>query len=466
MAGYFLVAVCAALVSTALMPLCRAIALRFGVVAQPDDERRLHTVATPLLGGVAMCCGVLAALGLAAALPQFDGVFASSSELIGIGIAAVVITTVGVIDDVLEISAPAKLAGMVAAGGVLYALGVVMYYVRIPVLGILSLSPDLVPLLTVLWVIGMANAINLIDGLDGLAAGIVGISAAAFFLYADRLFDNGLLPGDDNSGPLIAAITVGVCVGFLPWNFSPARLFMGDAGALLLGLLVAASTMVVGGRADPSSTFRGQTYFFVAPLFIPFVILAVPMIDTLLAIIRRTVAGKNPALADRHHIHHRLVDLGHGPRRAVVILWSMTLIFSGLALVPVYISGRWPLIPLGIAFVATLAFAILHKDSSLWQGRAAATAETVSAEPRIETAVGATQVLASDAGSDAGSVVSVGLVSADPDVIDLAARRAGTAQTGTAQIGTAQIGTAQTGNAQTGTLPTSDTLRSSEVADG
>jgi UDP-GlcNAc:undecaprenyl-phosphate/decaprenyl-phosphate GlcNAc-1-phosphate transferase len=365
--GYLLIAAFAALSTTALVPLCRLLAVRFGVVAKPDEHRRLHAAPTPMLGGVAMCFGVLAALGLAVFLPQFDGIFRSSSEPIGIAIAAVLITLVGVLDDVLEISPPAKLAGMVVAGTALNLLGVVMYYVRIPVLGILSLSPDLAPLITVLWVIGMANAINFIDGLDGLAAGIVGISSVAFLLYADRLYEAGMLPGENNIGPLIAAITVGICAGFLPWNFSPARLFMGDAGAMLLGLLVAASTMVVGGRADPSSSFRGQTYFFVAPLFIPFVILAVPMFDTALAIVRRTLSRRSPAVADRHHIHHRLVDLGHGPRRAVVILWSLTFLFSSLVLVPVYISGRWPLIPISIAFLATVAFAVLHKDSSLWR---------------------------------------------------------------------------------------------------
>jgi UDP-GlcNAc:undecaprenyl-phosphate/decaprenyl-phosphate GlcNAc-1-phosphate transferase len=341
-------------------------AFRFDVLAQPDNERRLHVKPTPLLGGVAMCIGVVVALTAASVLPQFEGVFSGSSEPLAVAIGAIVITLIGVIDDVLEISAPAKLIGMVVAGTILYLLGAVMYFVRVPFVGILSLSPEFLPLVTVLWVVGMVNAINFIDGLDGLAAGIVGLSAAAFFLYGDRLFDAGLLPGD-NIGPLIAAIVVGVCAGFLPWNWSPARMFMGDAGAQLLGLLLAASTMVVGGRADPSSSFRGQTYFFVAPLFIPFVILAVPMADTLLAIVRRTVNRTSPARADRHHIHHRLIDLGHGPRRAVVILWSFTAQFSALALAPTYISGRWPLIPITACFVATIIFAVLHKDTPFRQ---------------------------------------------------------------------------------------------------
>jgi UDP-GlcNAc:undecaprenyl-phosphate/decaprenyl-phosphate GlcNAc-1-phosphate transferase len=367
MTGYLLIMAIAATVTGAFMPVCRWLARRYSVMAEPDTERRLHSAATPLLGGIAMCLGVVMALLAALFLPQFEGIF-RSSEPLGVALGAVLITAFGLIDDVFEISAPSKLIGMVISGTVLYLLGVVMYYVRVPFFGILSISPDLIPLVTVVWLVGMANAINLIDGLDGLAAGIVGISAAAFFLYADRLFKAGLLPGD-SMGPLIAAITVGICLGYLPWNFSPARIFMGDAGAQLLGLLLAASTMIVGGRADPSSTFQGQTYFFVAPLFIPFVILAVPMFDTALAIVRRTVNRKSPTVADRHHIHHRLVDLGHGPRRAVVILWSFTLIFSALALAPGYISGQWPLIPLTAAFFATVSFAVLHKDSTLWLRR-------------------------------------------------------------------------------------------------
>ena len=130
-----------------------------------------------------------------------------------------------------------------------------------------------------LWLLGMTQAINLIDGLDGLAAGIVAIGAGAFFLYAQRLTDLDLLT-QPNLGPLMAIIAVGLCVGFLPHNFNPARIFMGDSGALLLGLLMAVSTSVVGGRADPTSqAFIGQTFFFLAPLVIPLLILGVPILD-------------------------------------------------------------------------------------------------------------------------------------------------------------------------------------------
>ena len=160
----------------------------------------------------------------------------------------------------------------------------------------------------------MANVVNLIDGLDGLAAGIVAIAAATFLLYALRLGDEAVLD-PANPGGLWAVIALGVCVGFLPHNVHPARIFMGDGGALLLGLLMAASTMSVGGRT--SAEFSGQAFFFFAPIFIPLVILGVPILDTLWAILRRTISRQGFSTADKKHLHHRLMNLGHGHRRAV-----------------------------------------------------------------------------------------------------------------------------------------------------
>jgi UDP-GlcNAc:undecaprenyl-phosphate/decaprenyl-phosphate GlcNAc-1-phosphate transferase len=356
--GYGVVFGIAALVTFVLTPVCRRMAPRWGFMAKPDAERRLHSVAKPALGGLAMCGGLLAGLLVAWRMGQFRELFVSSSEAWGVAVAAVVVVMVGMLDDRFELSPPAKLAGQVLAGSALYLLGVTMYYFRFPFLDIVVLSRDLVPLVTVLWVVGMCNAINLIDGLDGLAAGLVAIAAAAFFLFGDRLFKSNLL-GGDNIGPLIAALTCGICIGFLPWNFPPAKIFMGDSGALLLGLLMAASTMVVGGRAEPDAPFSGQTYFLYAPLFIPFVILGVPMLDTLLAILRRTVNRTGFANADREHLHYRLIEFGHGPRRVVFILWSFTAILSGFVLVPPFTLGAVGWLLLGVAFFLTLVFALL-----------------------------------------------------------------------------------------------------------
>ena len=194
-----------------------------------------------------------------------------------------------------------------------------------------------------MWVIVITNAVNLIDGLDGLATGIVAIASGALAVYGLRLVDLGQLPAD-NLGPLIAVVAFGVCIGFLPHNFHPARAFMGDAGALFLGLLMAAATMVIGGRTPDVS---GQTYFFFAPLFIPLFILGVPIADMAFAFIRRTAKGTGFHTPDKDHVHHRLLRLGHGPRRTVVILWAWTAVLSGFVLYPLFASKANAVIPFG-----------------------------------------------------------------------------------------------------------------------
>jgi UDP-GlcNAc:undecaprenyl-phosphate GlcNAc-1-phosphate transferase len=261
------------------------------------------------------------------------------------------------LDDLYEWSAPAKVSGMVLAGGVMSLLGITMFYFRIPFFGLVVLSPDLAPLVTVLWVAGMANAVNLIDGLDGLAAGTVAIAAGAFFLYAQRLNDAGLL-AEGSISPMVSVIVLGMCVGFLPHNFHPARIFMGDCGALLLGLLMAASTIVVGGRA--SEPFSGQTYFFFAPLFIPLFILGVPILDTAFAIVRRATRRAGVATADKDHLHHRLMRLGHGHRRSVLILWTWTAILSGFVLYPTFAKEGDAIVPFGVAALGLALYMLLH----------------------------------------------------------------------------------------------------------
>ena len=375
MGGYLVAFLVAALATAGLSYPAMRFAVRWGVLAEPDGERRVHDRATPVLGGAAMCVAALGALLVASRLTQFHEVFARSEPL-GVALGAVIIVAIGTADDILEVSPPAKLAGQVLAGSAMYLQGVSLYFFRLPFFDVLVLSRDLAPLLTVLWVVGMANAVNFIDGLDGLAAGVVGIAAAAFFVYSHRLFDLQQIAGD-NMGPLLAVIVCGVCVGFLPWNWSPARMFMGDSGAMLLGLLMACSTMVVGGRADAASS--GQTYFFLAPLLIPFLIMGVPIFDTLLAIIRRTARGTAPMIADREHLHHRLLQWGHGPRRAVVILWSLTAILSGFVLVPTYLHSPWAFVPLVFALLITAAFAVLGRETRI--GREPGGRETTRVAP-------------------------------------------------------------------------------------
>ena len=352
----FAVALGVTLVAT---PLLRALALRVGVLAMPS-ERAVHDRPIPYLGGVAMLVGFLAAFVVAWASGGFEAVFDSLTVPMGVLVGAVVLCGVGTLDDVRDVSAPAKTAGIVLAGSLMHLLGVSLLYFRFPFVdGLIVLGPDLAPLISVLWVLGMVNAVNLIDGLDGLAAGIVAIAAGSFFLYGHKLatVDVGLL-GPDNPSPLIAVIIAGICLGFLPWNVNPAKIFMGDGGALMLGGLMAATTMLVGGQT--SGEFSGQVYFFLAPLFIPFFVMGVPILDTAFAIVRRARRRSGVAEADKDHLHHRLMRLGHGHRRSVVILWLWTGLLAVFVLYPVYTGKGNAAVPLAVVAFALFLLTFFH----------------------------------------------------------------------------------------------------------
>lgn len=355
---YLLIGGVAAVVTFLTTPLVCRLARARRWVYEPN-ERSVHTSPIPHVGGLAMLAGLLVALLVALSLDSFDPLF-ETSEAIGIVVAALVVFVTGLLDDIFDMAPPGKVTGVVLAGVVLTWFGATMLNFRVPFYDVVILSADWIPLATVLWLLGMTQAINLIDGLDGLAAGIVAIGAAAFFLYANRLNELGLL-SDRNAGPLIAIVTAGMCIGFLPHNFNPARIFMGDSGAFLLGLLLAVSTSMVGGRADPNTqAFVGQTFFFFAPLAIPLLILGVPILDTLFAIVRR--ASKRQALdvADKGHLHHRLMNLGHGHRRSVLILWTWTALLSAFVLYPVLTNDNPRYLPFGIGALGIVLFTVLH----------------------------------------------------------------------------------------------------------
>jgi len=355
--AYALVAAVAAVGTYVAMFPLRSLAVRIGFVAEPD-ERRIHTRVTPYGGGVAMFVAFLVAMMVASQLPQLRSVFQGSSEPLGVVLGAAVIFAVGLADDIRDVSAPAKMAGEVLAAMVLVYLGVTMVQFKIPLVGfiVLSSGSQWIPLLTALWVIVITNAVNLIDGLDGLATGIVAIASGALAVYGIRLVDQGQLSAD-NLGPLIAVIAFGVCIGFLPHNFHPARAFMGDAGALFLGLLMAAATMEIGGRQPEGS---GQTFFFFAPLFIPLFILGVPIADMAFAFVRRTAKGTGFHTPDLDHVHYRLLRLGHGPRRTVVILWAWTALLSGFLLYPLFASKANAFIPFGVVVLGLALYTLFH----------------------------------------------------------------------------------------------------------
>ena len=359
-AAYVIVVLVGAAVTLVANRPARLLSTRVGYCAQPD-ERKVHQTVTPYGGGAAMLVGFCVALVAAALIPSLRAVISSSHEMMGVLLATGVIFVVGVLDDFREMSAPAKVAGQFLAASILYFSGATMYQLKLPFAGFVVLGPSILPVITAIWVFALSNAVNLIDGLDGLAGGIVAIASATLCVYGLRLEELGLLP-ITNVGPLIAALTCGICLGFLRDNFHPAKLFMGDAGALMLGLLMSASTMVIGGRTPPAS---GVTFFFFAPLLIPAFILGVPLIDAVWAFVRRTASCQGFHTPDKNHIHHRLMRLGHGHRRTVVILWLWTALLCGFVLFPLFDPRTSVFIPLvvGLLLVGLLTWfsPLLHR---------------------------------------------------------------------------------------------------------
>jgi UDP-GlcNAc:undecaprenyl-phosphate GlcNAc-1-phosphate transferase len=377
-----IVGLVAAVCTWALTFAVRRLAVRYSIIVMPDD-RRVHERPTPTIGGAAMFGGLLVAMAVASQLPGFSLVFRGNSEPLGLVLGAAVIFAVGTFDDLREMSPPAKMSGQVLAGTVLYFLGVTMLFFRLPFVGTtLVLSADLAPIVTVLWVVGMANAINLIDGLDGLAAGVVGIAALSFFLYSHQLVKDGITQ-PTSAGPLIAVLALGVCVGFLPHNFHPARIFMGDAGSMLLGLLMAASTMSTVGQTN--SVAIGRTYFFFAPIVIPFFILGIPIVDTAFAVLRRVSSRTNPAVADKNHLHHRLMRLGHGQTRSVLILWAWTALLSGLVLYPALVNHNISYVPLAVVGLAVALYTLFAPRGTGRGSGSAPTDPPVGEEERSES---------------------------------------------------------------------------------
>ena len=354
---FLIVGAVAAVVTALLTPVSRVIAIRVGAVAQPD-ARKVHEKATPSLGGLAMFGGIAAGLLTAWAMGTFDPVFRSITDIAGIVIAGLIIFLVGATDDIRDVSAPAKVAGIVLAGVVLALAGVSVLWFRLPFTGIIQLSPDLSVVFTVVWLLVMSNAVNLIDGLDGLAGGIVAIASGSFFIYAFQLGLDGVL-FDSNPGALLAIITAGVCLGFLPLNVHPAKTFMGDGGALLLGLMLTASTASVGGRLDQAVS--GQVFFFFAPLIIPLLLLGVPLADLILAVVRRAFRrGVGISEADKEHLHHRLMRLGHGHRRTVLILWLWTALLCGVVLYSSLSGSGTAALPFAGGALALGLYTIFH----------------------------------------------------------------------------------------------------------
>ncbi len=328
MREYLLCLLAAAAVTYLLTPPVRALALKWGIVA-PVRDRDVHDTTTPRLGGLAMFGGLLTGLLLASKLPMMGSVFDGSQTVVALLSGAAIIVVLGIVDDKWGLDAPTKLAGQVLAAGVMAFQGIAIIW--LPFGGTFVLDPLTSVLLTVIIVLISINAINFVDGLDGLAAGIVAVAAGAFFVYAYLLsVELGLERA--TLATLVSVLLVGMTLGFLPNNLFPARIFMGDTGSMLLGLLLAAATITLTGQVDPSAVSGGAFFPALLPVLLPLAVMAIPLVDLALAVIRRTRAGRNPFAPDKQHLHHRLLEMGHSQRRAVFLMYALTALISGAAL--------------------------------------------------------------------------------------------------------------------------------------
>jgi len=328
---YLLVAAVAAAGSYLATPLARLGAMAWGAVAEPRD-RDVHAVATPRLGGVALFVGFALALFVASRLPTLGSAFENGPEMAWIVASGGLICLIGVLDDRYELDSLTKLAGQVLATGLMVTKGgVQLAFIYIPLANngsTVSLGRDIAIPLTILLTVLTINAVNFIDGLDGLAAGVVAIGSIAFFLYAYRLAENHLLLVAAVPTLLTAAIA-GTCVGFLPHNFFPARIFMGDSGSMLVGLMLSAAAVTATTQSDPQA-FGGaaDSLPLALPLLLSVAVMAIPFIDLVLAVIRRVGSGKSPFAPDKRHLHHRLLELGHSHRRAVLLMYFWAALLS------------------------------------------------------------------------------------------------------------------------------------------
>jgi UDP-GlcNAc:undecaprenyl-phosphate/decaprenyl-phosphate GlcNAc-1-phosphate transferase len=352
--AYLFVLLMAALVTYLTTGAARRLARRIGAIT-PVRERDVHTVPIPRLGGVAMYLGIAISLLTASRIPFFGPIFEGPSVYVVL-LSAGAVCLLGVFDDLWQLDAVTKLAGQSLAAGLMAWQGIQL--VSFPIFGTLVPSQGVLILLTVVAIVVTINAVNFVDGLDGLAAGMVAIAGSAFFVYSYILTRYSSQIDYSSLASLIAAALVGACLGFLPHNFNPARIFMGDSGSMLIGLLLATCTMAITGQVQPAFLEQSRIVPAFLPLLLPLAVLALPLIDLGLAVVRRTRAGRMPWQPDKMHLHHRMLGLGHSHARAVLILyfWTATVGF-GVALFAL-VRPKTALLFGGLAIVVALLLTI------------------------------------------------------------------------------------------------------------
>ncbi len=355
MREYLVTLLLAAALCYVVTPFVRTLALKFGAVAQ-SRTRYIHTTPTPRWGGLAMWIAMALTFAMVNHLSLVGKSF--GRESLGIFLAATLLVAIGLVDDRFELDALTKLAGQALAAGILLIFGIQVLW--LPINGVITLPPSIGQLVTVMIVLVTINAVNFIDGLDGLAAGIVAISGAAFFAFAYLL---AVIYGFSRAGApsLITAVIIGVCIGFLPHNAHPAKIFMGDSGSMFLGLLLAASAITLTGQIDPNAISAEKLGPTLLPLMLPLAVLAIPLIDLFSAIFRRLRAGQSPFSSDKEHMHHRILRAGNSHLRTTLImyLWTATIAF------PVVVSAFAQLWVAAIVAGAMLAFTMYYSKSGV-----------------------------------------------------------------------------------------------------
>lgn len=337
---YLLVALTAGALTFLLTGIAKRFAVKIRAIAVPRS-RDVHATPMPYLGGLAIYGGVLGGMALAHQLPLLRRAFEFSLDPLAVLVGGGIIVVIGALDDRFELDAWTKLAGQITCAGVIVLFGLQWSVFWVPWGGqdgatgsVLVLDQNQGGLLVVLLVVTMVNAMNFVDGLDGLAAGIGLIAAVAICVFSLGLLDSS--GGDVSAYPpaLIAATLAGACLGFLPHNFQPAKIFMGDSGSMLIGLMLAAASTSASGRVAITQYGGTDTIGLLSPLIVVAAVLFVPLLDLLLAVIRRTRRGQSPFSADKMHLHHRLLEIGHSQRRAVLLiyLWAALLAFGAVAL--------------------------------------------------------------------------------------------------------------------------------------
>ncbi len=322
-------------------------------------SRDVHTRPTPRLGGVAMFLGSIVAIGVAWFIPPLRSAFGETWQVPTILIAALLIVIMGVVDDLWDLNWMTKLAGQFIVAGIVAFGGTQI--TALPIGESVLVSPVQSLMLTVFVIVLVMNAVNFVDGLDGLVAGVAIIANGTFFVYT-YLQQSANNLSYFNLAALLSAVLIGICLGFLPVNFHPAKLFMGDAGALLVGLLMAVSAINVTGYINPGSigAVVGHSILLDAyiPILLPFAILVIPLLDFGLAVLRRLRAGKSPFSADRKHLHHRLLDMGHSHLHAVLIFYAWTLVASVGLLMFLFVKWWWAAAFIGVGLIVTSAFTL------------------------------------------------------------------------------------------------------------